>query len=1016
MWCEQSAKQPGVPLSGPCSCGLGKLLLPAMATTEHSINDALAARLRETRHAWRASDIVSSENTGMLKGNAGRPDILVLEPNVSPVVIETEILPAVAVESEAIDRLGHIIKASGRKLLSAIAVRLPASLPSKSGAALNHAVAETTDLEMAMFTGSSSTSFQRWPTSGWIRGSVSDLSVLTQSAALPPDVVEEAAEQLATGVSEAAGLIAEMAQSHPGAIHQISEQLKQEDGPQTRRMAAAILANAFVFHGSLAGGPGDLADVKTIADLRNAGGAIAKTAILQEWWKLLVINYWPIFDIARRILVLIPTAHSRELIERMATTADQLLDRSLMRSHDLTGAVFQKLIADRKFLAAFYTTPAAAALLVGLAITPDRPLAGGAWANAKDVKSLRIADFACGTGTLLSTAYQRVGQLHELAGGDSEAIHADMMATALVGCDVLPAAAHLTASMLAGAHPTIRYTQSSILTVAYGKQPDGDISLGSLDLLDPQGRFEILAITAKAAEGMGEAEKETWSSLPHASFDVVLMNPPFTRATGHHEINNVGVPNPMFAAFSSTEEEQQLMSAATRRLTKNTSAHGNAGEASIFLVLANRKLKADGVLGLVMPLSLMSGDAWEDSRVLLRKYYRDLVLISISGADGPHLSFSADTNMGECLVIGRKDTRGSKRAVFVVLKQRPGATLLGASCAWQLRQLIEGKNLRRIEDGPAGGTPLYFGDDEIGQVLEAPLPASGGWNLSRIADLSLAQTAYQLANNQRVWLPTMRESDAADIPMNTVKAIGRIGPGDRDINGEGANGALRGPFIIAPVAENRALTYPVLWSHEADRERTMAFPGDSEGQPRQGRTRALQAMIDSRAASVYATASYCHFNRDFRFNSQSTAMQFTPHRTIGGRAWPSIGLASPAHEKALVHWANTSLGILLYWWYANKTQPGRGSILRSKLESLPVLDITKLTKKQVDRAAKIFDETCNLNLLPIHQIDTDAGRQTIDERFGREVLNLPAALFARDGPFELLRRKLAAEPSIRGNK
>lgn len=32
---------------------------------------------------------------------------------------------------------------------------------------------------------------------------------------------------------------------------------------------------------------------------------------------------------------------------------------------------------------------------------------------------------------------------------------------------LLPAAAHLTASMLSGAHPTIKYKQSSILTVAY---------------------------------------------------------------------------------------------------------------------------------------------------------------------------------------------------------------------------------------------------------------------------------------------------------------------------------------------------------------------------------------------------------------------------------------------------------------------------------------------------------------------------------------------------------------------
>ncbi len=271
----------------------------------------------------------------------------------------------------------------------------------------------------------------------------------------------------------------------------------------------------------------------SLEQLRGSSAGLTKSSVLTEWRKILAINYWPIFDIARRILEIIPAADSKALIDALAATSDKLLQNRLMRSHDLTGAVFQRLIADRKFLAAFYTTPASAALLVGLAITPDMFPAGKSWSSADDVKSLRIADFACGTGTLLSTAYQRVSFLHEHAGGDAEKIHPQMMATALVGCDVLPAAAHLTASMLAGAHPTVKYNQSSIMTVAYGKQPDGAIALGSLDLLDPQGTFEVLSITAKAAEGMGEAEKETWQSLPHASFDVVIMNPPFTRATNH---------------------------------------------------------------------------------------------------------------------------------------------------------------------------------------------------------------------------------------------------------------------------------------------------------------------------------------------------------------------------------------------------------------------------------------------------------------------------------------------------
>jgi hypothetical protein len=49
---------------------------------------------------------------------------------------------------------------------------------------------------------------------------------------------------------------------------------------------------------------------------------------------------------------------------------------------------------------------------------------------------------------------------------------------------------------------------------------------------------------------------------------------------------------------------------------------------------------------LVMPLNLMSGDAWEASRTLLKKDYDDLVLVSIAGAEDAELSFSADTGMG----------------------------------------------------------------------------------------------------------------------------------------------------------------------------------------------------------------------------------------------------------------------------------------------------------------------------------------------------------------------------------
>ena len=77
----------------------------------------------------------------------------------------------------------------------------------------------------------------------------------------------------------------------------------------------------------------------------------------------------------------------------------------------------------------------------------------------------------------------------------------------------------------------MQYAQLSRVTVAYGRQPVERIGLGSLDLLDAEGKLELLLITAKAAEALCEAEIEPWKALPHASFDLVIMNPPFVRAT-----------------------------------------------------------------------------------------------------------------------------------------------------------------------------------------------------------------------------------------------------------------------------------------------------------------------------------------------------------------------------------------------------------------------------------------------------------------------------------------------------
>jgi len=145
-------------------------------------------------------------------------------------------------------------------------------------------------------------------------------------------------------------------------------------------------------------------------------------------------------------------------------------------------------------------------------------------------------------------------------------------------------------------------------------------------------------------------------------------------------------------------------------------------------------------------------------------------------------------------------------------------------------------------------------------------------------------------------------------------------------------------------------------------------------------------------------------------------MQYTERKTIGGTAWISIQLPTIEQEKALVLWGNTLLALLMFWWHSSKQQPGRGRLAKTTLDTLPVLDVTALSAEKLQQAAQIFDETCQLPLKPVHELDIDENRKTLDHRFYDEVLGLPDSILADGGPLDILRQKLCREPSIRGSK
>ena len=326
--------------------------------TEPNANNALGILLQ----GMLPRSSVRSENTQAISGHPGRrPDILITAPGRSPVVVEAEYMPANEVEADAKVRLGLELAASGRVIEAAIALRYPEDI---SEAHDLHGALSSARLSYCVFT-ESAEDVHRFPESGWLDGSVEDLADMVRLVSVPQRAVDRASTTLEEGIDGAARLLEELNETRSSITMAIARLLGMSDVPQTRRMACAIVANALVFHERIAGMH---KEVKPLAVVCGDGVDNPQGEVLAAWGDILSINYWAIFAIAKDILEQLPSGDAADILRRLRLTAQAVNATGVDNAHDLTGRIFQRLIADRKYLATFYTLPAAAALLARLAV------------------------------------------------------------------------------------------------------------------------------------------------------------------------------------------------------------------------------------------------------------------------------------------------------------------------------------------------------------------------------------------------------------------------------------------------------------------------------------------------------------------------------------------------------------------------------------------------------------------------------------------------------------------------
>jgi hypothetical protein len=364
-------------------------------------------------------------------------------------------------------------------------------------------------------------------------------------------------------------------------------------------------------------------------------------------------------------------------------------------------------------------------------------------------------------------------------------------------------------------------------------------------------------------------------------------------------------------------------------------------------------------------------------------------VIAIATTGSKDRAFSDDTGIADALVLAVKRGKpveaspDASPTLFVNLVRRPEVTTEAVDIA---------RVIRNIPDDESGF--IRAGDEQIGSFIRSTL-AGGG--CAAVREPAVAASASSIQEGS-LRLPFL--SAPIVVPTTAIANVGSRGEHDMQISGK-----ANGPFDIkSPFGPDSR--YPTLWAHDADRERRLIVEPDRFGEVREG--------MEDKAKEIWATATRLHFNRDFQLNSQSLVACFTPELAVGGRAWPNFRVeGDPRREKALGLWANTTLGLINFWWIAGRQQQGRAIVTITQLPRLTALDVTTLDDKQLKKAERLFAEVAERDFLPANEAYRDETRQNLDRAMLCDLLGLPESIL---GPLAALRHQWCEEPSVHGGK
>ncbi|UCE15001.1 MAG: SAM-dependent DNA methyltransferase [Candidatus Heimdallarchaeota archaeon] len=264
---------------------------------------------------------------------------------------------------------------------------------------------------------------------------------------------------------------------------------------------------------------------------------------------------------------------------------------------DIIGKIFHGLIPFelRKFLAAYYTSNTAGDFLGYLVIRDTQ---------------IKILDPACGSGTLLVSAYKRIKELN------GEISHTRILQN-LFGFDVAAFAAQLAGINLALQEPL---------------EPIDKCQIGIMDF------FKLK---------LGQQNKNLEFSVP--KFDVIIGNPPFTRGD------------------RLDREYKDFLETHLRRngiLLKYNKKY--LGLYAYFLLDSLRFLKDQGTLAFILPFSVINSLTMKPVMQYLSEKFSFRYFITSDVQE----AFSEQSAFKEVFLVAQKGKSPSQTVKFVILKQK----------------------------------------------------------------------------------------------------------------------------------------------------------------------------------------------------------------------------------------------------------------------------------------------------------------------------------------------------------